>query len=145
MSGSTHDGAKIPCSLSTTRWLGRIHPFVTIAILCFLPLLALSALGAPPAVPPESGGKPTPGAPPEKPLSSDVPPAAPSNIDPGIQHVPEKRGDSRGTVKPPDLDPGISKNPDAGSPGKQGHHSSRSRNTEKEARGSVKEALDEVQ
>lgn len=116
MSGSTHDCAKIPCSLSKTKWLGRIHPFVTIAILSLLPPLALSAMGAPPAVPPESGGKPTPGTPPEKPLSSGVPPAAPSNIDPGIQHVPDKRGDSGGTVKPPDLDPGISKNPDVAPP-----------------------------
>jgi len=116
MSGSTHDGTKIPFSLSKTRWLGRIHPFVTIAILSLLPPLALSALGAPPAVPPESGGKPTPGVAPDKPLDSGVPPAAPSNIDPGIQHVPEKRSDSRGTVKPPDLDPGISKNPDVAPP-----------------------------
>lgn len=115
MSGSRNGGRKISSSLSTRRWLRRPHRLAAIAILSVLPLLAISALGAPP-VPPESSGKQTPGVTPEKPLDTGAPPIPPSKIDPGIQHVPEKRGDSRGTVKPPDVDPGISKNPDMAPP-----------------------------
>ena len=84
---------------------------MAIAILSFLPALAGSAVGFPLA-PPESGDDPTPGKAPEQPLGSAVPRIPPSRIDPGIQHVPEKRGDPRASVKPPNLDQGMSTNPD---------------------------------
>ena len=82
---------------------------MAIAILSFLPALAGSAVGFPLA-PPESGDDPTPGKAHEQP--SAVPRIPPPRIDPGIQHVPEKRGDPRAAVKPPNLDQGMSTNPD---------------------------------
>jgi hypothetical protein len=33
-------------------------------------------------------------------------------MDPGIQHMPEKLGDPRGSMKPPNIDPNMSMNPD---------------------------------
>jgi hypothetical protein len=90
---------------------------VAIAILSLLPALAISADRLPPA-PPEGGGAPTPGPIPEE-KESGVPHIPPSQIDPGILHVPEQRGDPRATVKPPDLDPGISKNPDVAPPAQE--------------------------
>lgn len=71
----------------------KAHRLVAIAILSLLPALAISTVGFPPA-PPESGGEPASGITPEKPLESGVPLIPPSHqIDPGIQRVPEKRGD----------------------------------------------------
>lgn len=61
---------------------------------------------------------PTPGPIPEE-KESGVPHIPPSQIDPGILHVPEQRGNPRATVKPPDLDPGISKNPDVAPPAQE--------------------------
>jgi hypothetical protein len=119
MSWSKHGCGRVPRSLSTRRWSGKAHRLVAIAILSLLPALAISALGFPPA-PPESGGEPVPGITSEKPLESGVPPIPPSRIDPGIQHVPEKRGDPRAVVKPPNLDPGISTNPDVAPPAPKG-------------------------
>ena len=98
---------------------GKVSGLVATAILSLLPALAISAAGSPTA-PPESGGGPAPGIPPEKRLESGVPPIPPSQIDPGIHHMPEKRGDPRGAVKPPNLDPGIATNPDVAPPAHQG-------------------------
>ena len=98
------------------RWPGKAPRFIAIAILSLLPPLAHSVLGASP----ESGGTPDPGIVPEKPLDSGDAPLPPSKIDPGIQHMPEQRGDSRATVKPPEVDPGMSKNPDLAPPANKG-------------------------
>jgi hypothetical protein len=114
MSWSKHECGKVSRLFSTRRVPSKTSGFVAIAILSLLPSLAISADRPPPA-PPEGDGAPTPGPIPEK-KESGVPPIPPSQIDPGIQHVPEQRGDPRGTVKPPDLDPGISKNPDMAPP-----------------------------
>ena len=91
----------------------KVHRLVAIAILTLLPAFAVAAADVlPPAQLPESGGRPTPGITPERPSESGVPAIPPSHIDPGIQHMPERRGDLRGSVKPPNLDPGMSTNPD---------------------------------
>ena len=90
----------------------QAHRLVAIAILILLPLLAVAADILPPAQLPESGGGPTPGITPERPSESGVPAIPPSHIDPGIQHMPERRGDPRGSVTPPNLDPNMSTNPD---------------------------------
>ena len=86
--------------------------FVAIAILSLFPAFAIAAESHLPAQLPESGSGPAPKITPEKPSESGVPAIPPSHMDPGIVHTPEKRGDSRGYVKPPNLDPSISKNPD---------------------------------
>lgn len=117
MSSSKHECGKVSCLFSTRRVSGKTPGFVAIAILSLLPSLAISADRPSPA-PPEGGGAPTPGPIPEK-KESGVPPMPPSQIDPNIQHVPEQRGDPRGTVKPPDLDPGIVTNPDMAPPAKK--------------------------
>jgi len=84
------------------------------------PALGVSAVGFPPA-PPKSGGKPASGITLKKPLESGVPLIPPSyQGDPGIQVVPEKRGDPRVTVKSRDLDPGISTIPDVAPPAHKG-------------------------
>ena len=93
---------------------------MAIAILSLLPALAISAVGLPPT-PPESGDEPASGITPEKPLESGVQLTPPSHkLDSGIQLMPEKRGDPRGAVKPRDLDPGISTNPDVAPPAHKG-------------------------
>jgi hypothetical protein len=117
MSWSKHECGRGSRLFSTRRVSGKASGFVALAILSLLPALAISADRLPPA-PPGGGGAPTPGPIPEE-MESDVPPIPPSKIDPGIQHVPEQRGDSRATVKPPDLDPGISKNPDVAPPAQE--------------------------
>jgi hypothetical protein len=92
---------------------------MAIALLSLLPAVAVSAVGLPP-VRAVSDSEPASGSPPQKPLESGTPSVPPSQIDPGIQHVPEKQGDSRGAVKPPNLDPGISRNPDVAPPAAKG-------------------------
>ena len=119
MSWSKHRYGRAPHAFSTRGWSRKAPRLVAIAILSLLPTLAISAAEPPPA-PPERAGEPTPGKAPEKPLESGVPPISPSRIDPGIQHVPEKRGDPRGAVKPPNLDPGIATNPDVAPPAQKG-------------------------
>ena len=111
MSWSRHAWARAPHSVSTRRRSEKALLLMAIAILSLLPAMAGSAVGFPLA-PAESGGDPTPGKAPERPLGSAVPRIPPSRIDPGIQHVPEKQGDPRAAVKPPNLDQGISTNPD---------------------------------
>jgi hypothetical protein len=88
-----------------------VHRLVAIAILALLPAFAVAADVLPPA-PPEGGGGPAPRTTPERPSESGAPAIPPSRMDPGMQHMPEKRGDPRGSVKPPNLDPGMSTNPD---------------------------------
>lgn len=92
---------------------------MAIALLSLLPAVAASAVGLPP-VRAVSGSEPASGSPPQKLLESGTPSVPPSQIDPGIQHVPEKQGDPRGAVKPPNLDPGISTNPDVVIPAAKG-------------------------
>jgi hypothetical protein len=92
---------------------------MAIVMLSLFPAVAVSAVGFPP-VRAVSGSEPATGIPPEKPLESGAPPIPPSQIDPGIQHVPEKHGDPRAVVKPPNLDPGISTNPDVAPPAAKG-------------------------
>lgn len=119
MSWSNHGCGRVSQVFSTKRWPGKVPGLVAIAILSLFPALAISADGSPP-VPPESGGGPASGLPLEKQLESGVPPIPPSRIDPGILHMPEERGDPRGAVKPPDLDPGIATNPDVAPPAQKG-------------------------
>ncbi|MCS6293480.1 MAG: hypothetical protein H8J66_10450 [Nitrospira sp.] len=88
---------------------------MSILILSLLPVVTYAADGLP-SSPPADRRAPDPGVIPEQMIESGKVPPAPSKSDPGIQHMPEKLGDPRGAVKPPSLDPGISKNPDAGSP-----------------------------
>jgi hypothetical protein len=107
-------GTRVFC---TRRVSGKTSGFVAIAILSLLPALAISADRLPPA-PPEGGDMPTPAPIPEE-KESGVPHIPPSQIDPGILHVPEQRGNPRATVKPPDIDPGISKDPDVAPPAQQ--------------------------
>lgn len=102
-------------SLSLRRRSGKPSRLVSILILTLLPVVTYAADGLP-SSPPAGGRAPDPGAIPEKMIEPGKVPTAPSKSDPGIQHMPEKLGDPRGAVKPPSLDPGISKNPDAGSP-----------------------------
>ena len=90
----------------------KVHRLVAIAILILLPAFAVAADVLPPAQLPESRGGPAPDITPDRPSESGVPAIPPSRIDPGIQHMPERRGDSRGSVKPPNLDPSMSTNPD---------------------------------
>jgi len=117
MSWSKHECGRDSRLSSSRRVSGKASGFVAIAILSFLPALAISADRLPPA-PPKDGGAPTPDPIPEE-KESGVLPIPPSQIDPGIQHVPEQRGDPRATVKPPDLDPGILKNPDVAPPARE--------------------------
>jgi hypothetical protein len=90
----------------------RVHRLVAVAILTLLPAFAVAADVLPPAQLPEGGGGPAPDITPERAPESGIPTVPPSRIDPGIQHMPERRGDSRGSVKPPNLDPSMSTNPD---------------------------------
>ena len=92
---------------------------MAIALLSFLPAVVVSAVGFPP-VKAASGSEPASGSPAQKPSESGTPSIPPSQIDPGIQHVPEKQGDSRAAVKPPNIDPGISTNPDVAPPASKG-------------------------
>lgn len=102
-------------SLSCRKLAWNSSRVVTILVLCLLPVVAYAADG-PPSSPPAGGPVPGPGTIPEKMIEPGKVPMAPSKSDPGIQHMPEKFGDPRGAVKPPDLDPGLSKNPDVVSP-----------------------------
>lgn len=102
-------------SLSLRRRSEKPSRLVSILILTLLPVVTYAADGLP-SSPPAGGRAPDPRAIPEKMIEPGKVPPAPSKSDPGIQHMPEKLGDPRGAVKPPDLDPGISKNPDVGSP-----------------------------
>ena len=108
-----------PHALSSERWPGKVPRLMAIALLSLLPAVAVSAVGLPP-VRAVSGSEPASGSPPQKPLESGTPFVPPSQIDPGIQHVPEKQGDPRAAVKPPNLDPGISTNPDVAPPAAKG-------------------------
>jgi hypothetical protein len=92
---------------------------MAIALVSLLPTVAVSAVGFPP-IRAVSGSEPASGSPPQKPLESDTPSIPPSQIDPGIQHVPKKQGDPRAAVKPPNIDPGISTNPDVAPPASKG-------------------------
>ncbi|MDP1769801.1 MAG: hypothetical protein Q8L74_13500 [Nitrospirota bacterium] len=84
---------------------------MAIGLVSLLLAVVVSAIGFPP-VKAVSGGEPASGSAPQKSLEFGTPSIPPSQIDPGIQHVPEKQGDPRAAVKPPNLDPGISTNPD---------------------------------
>ena len=108
-----------PHALSSERWPGKVPRFMAVALLSLFPIVAVSAVGFPP-VKAVSASEPASGSPAQKPLESGTPSIPPSQIDPGIQHVPEKQGDPRGAVKPPNLDPGISKNPDVAPPTAKG-------------------------
>ena len=88
------------------------YRLLAIAILTILPAFAVAADILPPAQLPEGGGEPTPSITPARPSETGDSAIPPSHIDPGIQHMPEKRGDPRGSVKPPNLDPNMSTNPD---------------------------------
>lgn len=101
------------------RWCGNPNRVVSILILSLLPVVAHAADGLP-SSPPAGSRAPDPGAIPEKMIEPGKVPTAPSKSDPGIQHMPEKLGDPRGAVKPPDLDPGISTNPDVAPPAQKG-------------------------
>ena len=90
----------------------NLHQLVGIVILTLLPAFAVAADVLPPAQLPESGSGPSPNITPERPSGSDVPAIPPSRMDPGIQHLPERRGDPHGFVKPPNLDRSMSTNPD---------------------------------
>lgn len=98
----------------------NVHRVVAIAILTLLPAFAVAADVLPPAHLPESGSRPIPDITPDRPSGSGVPAIAPSHMDPGIQHVPEKRGDPQASVKPPNLDPNMSTNPDVAPPSREG-------------------------
>jgi hypothetical protein len=89
----------------------NMYRLVAIAILTLLPAFAVAADVLPNA-PPESGGRPAPDISPERPSESGIPAIPPSHMDPGMQHMPEMRGDPQGSVKPPNLDPSMSTNPD---------------------------------
>jgi hypothetical protein len=90
----------------------KVPRLVTVAILTLLPVFAVAADVLPPTQLPEGGDRPAPDITPERAPESGIPTVPPSRIDPGIQHMPEGRGDSRGSVKPPNLDPNMSTNPD---------------------------------
>jgi hypothetical protein len=90
----------------------KVPRLVTVAILTLLPVFAVAADVLPPTQLPEGGDRPAPDITPERAPESGIPTVPPSRIDPGIQHMPERRGDSRGSVKPPNLDPNMSTNPD---------------------------------
>ena len=104
-----------PHALSSERWPGKVPRLMAVALLSLLPAVAVSAVGFPP-VRAVSASEPASGSPAQKPVESGTPSIPPSQIDPGIQHVPEKQGDPRAAVKPPNLDPGISTNPDVAPP-----------------------------
>ena len=108
-----------PHALSSERWPGKVPRLMAIALLSLLPAVAVSAIELSP-VRAVSGSEPAAGSPPQKPLESGTPSVPPSQIDPGIHHVPEIQGDPRAAVKPPNLDPGISKNPDVAPPAAKG-------------------------
>lgn len=90
----------------------KAHRLVAVAILTLLPAFAVAADVLPPAQLPERSGGPAPDITPDRASESGVPTIPPSRIDPDIQHMPERRGDSRGSVKPPNVDPNMSTNPD---------------------------------
>ena len=97
----------------------KVHRLMAVAILTLVPAFAVAADGLPPAQLPKSGGGPAPDITPERASESGVPTIPPSRIDPGIQHMPERLGDPRSSMKPPNVDPNMSTNPDvAPSPGK---------------------------
>lgn len=98
----------------------KVYRLVAIATLTLLPAFAGAADVLPPAQLPESGGGPVPNVTPDRPSESGVPAIPPSRIDPGIQHMPERRADPRGSVKPPNLDPSMSTNPDVAPPPREG-------------------------
>ena len=108
-----------PHAPSSERWPGKVPRLVAITLLSLLPAVVVSAVGFPP-VRAVSGSEPASSSPPQKLLESGTPSVPPSQIDPGIQHVPEKQGDPRAAVKPPNLDPGISTNPDVAPPAAKG-------------------------
>jgi len=90
----------------------KVHRLVAVAILSLLPVFAVADDVLPQAQLPESGGRPAPDLTPERAPESGVPTIPPSRIDPGIQHMPERRGDPRASIKPPNVDPNMSTNPD---------------------------------
>ena len=99
-----------------------MYRLVAIAILTLLPAFAVAADVLPNA-PPESGGRPAPDISPERPSESGIPAIPPSHMDPGMQHMPEMRGDPQGSVKPPNLDPSMSTNPDVAPSPREGINS----------------------
>jgi hypothetical protein len=90
----------------------NIHRLVAVAILTLLPAFAVAADVLPPAQLPERGGGPAPEIIPGAASESGVPTLPSSRIDPGIQHMPKMTGNPRGSVKPPNVDPNMSTNPD---------------------------------
>ena len=98
----------------------KVLRLVAVAILTLLPPFAVAADVLPPAQLPERSGGPAPEISPDRASESGVPTIPPSRIVPGIQHMPERRGDSRGSVKPPNLDPIMSTNPDVASSPREG-------------------------
>lgn len=108
-----------PHALPSERWHVNVPRLIVIALLSIFSAVVVSAVGFPP-VKAASGSEPASGSPPQKPLESGTPSIPPSQIDPGIQHVPEKQGDPRAAVKPPNLDPGIATNPDVAPPAVKG-------------------------
>jgi hypothetical protein len=108
-----------PHAPSSERWPVKVPRLMAIALLSLLPAVAVFAVEFSP-VRSVSGSEPASGSPPQKPLESGTPSVPPSQIDPGIQHIPEKQADPRAAVKPPNLDPGISTNPDVAPPAAKG-------------------------
>ena len=108
-----------PHALPSEKWHVNVPRLMVIALLSLLPTVVVSAVGLLP-VKAASGSEPASGSPAQKPLKSGTPSIPPSQIDPGIQHVPEKQGDPRAAVKPPNLDPSISTNPDVALPAAKG-------------------------
>ena len=120
MSWLKHRLSRVPRSLSVKWWSVQALRLAAVAILTFLPVFTVAAEILPPPQLPESGSGPAPGTTPEKPSESVVPAIPPSRIDPGIQHAPERHGDPRGSVRPPNLDPNMSMNPDKSLPEQKG-------------------------
>ena len=50
----------------------------------------------------------------------DVPAIPPSQMDPGMQHMQERRDDPHASRSPRNLDPSMSTNPDVAPPGREG-------------------------
>jgi len=119
MSWIQYKCGRVPHAGSAERWPGKVPRLIAIALLSLLPAVVASAVGFPP-VKAVNSGETASGTLPEKASESSTPPIPSSHIDPGIQHVPEKLGDPRAAVKPPNLDQGIATNPDVAPPTPKG-------------------------
>jgi len=89
----------------------KVARLVAATILTFFPTVAF-AIDVSPLTQQSESDAPTPDMIPKRPSESRTPPSPPPPIDPGILHVPEKRGDPRGSVQPPNVDPNMPTNPD---------------------------------